>query len=281
MIHKISLALLAGFLIATALWGKHMHQAVMRQDRSPKLDQIVSVSNEPLLDCAQISAQHPLVILALGQSNTGNHGERTIPNHAPVLLFADSKCVMATDPLPGSTGGGGSIWSRLPNSLPPQYLQRPLVLSIMGVDATSIADWTDKQSPLRQRLMHHIKSMDALGLSPTVVLWQQGEADAQLGTSVAAYHAGLDRLASDITQSGSHAPIVLAQSTVCRSAPNANIRTAITMQATQNKRFKLGPDTDTLNNATLRMDGCHFSAVGLDQAAQLWADELQLVFASI
>lgn len=205
-------------------------------------------------------------------------GERASSPQTPVTLIADGKCVMATDPLPGSTGRGGSIWSRLPHYLSAHNLQRPLVLSVMGVDATSIADWTNSQSPLQQRLMNHIMSMKAQGLLPTVILWQQGEADAKMGTVGATYGAGLTNLAEALMQAGADVPIITALSTVCRSLPSANIRAAITTQATQDKRFKVGPDTDTLNDATLRVDGCHFSAVGLDQAARLWVNKLQLVF---
>jgi len=281
MIHKNGLGLLAAFLIASALWGIYMCHVVKSSSLYTKLDQIIHVSTEPLLDCTQLATQHPLVILALGQSNAGNHGERTSPSHAPIMLFADGKCIMATDPLPGSTGSGGSIWSRLPQNLLTTDMERPVVLSVLGMDATSIADWTSDQSPLRQRLTERVKSMKAVGLLPQVILWQQGEADARLGTTREAYGVGLDLLAKTLAQAGSDAPIVAALSTVCRSLPSHDIRTAITTKAAKNHEFRVGPDTDTLNDASSRLDGCHFSANGLDLAAKLWSSELQFVFASI
>jgi len=281
MIRKIGFALLAVLVVGATFWILHTRQAVKQTALSAKLDQVVSVTHEPVLDCAQIAAQRPFVILALGQSNAGNHGEPTSPSHAPVMLFADGKCIMGTDPLPGSTGSGGSIWSRLPHNLLTTDLHRPVVLSVMGIDATLVADWTSDQSPLRQRLTDRVKSMKALGLLPQVILWQQGEADSRMGTTGEAYKVGLDRLAAALTQAGSDAPIVTAYSTVCHSTPAANIRTAITAQSTQKSRFKVGPDTDSLNDATMRFDKCHFSAHGLDHAAALWAKALQLIFASI
>lgn len=272
MIRKISCALLAVLLLGAALWLQLRHQAVKQTALLAKLDQIVKVTREPILDCAEIAAKNPLVILALGQSNAANHGERTKTPQTPVTLIADGKCVMATDPLPGSTGRGGSIWSRL---------KGPLLISVMGIDATSISEWTAEQSPLRQRLATHIATMKTLGLTPKVILWQQGEADAQLGTTAAAYAAELQKLADTLAQAGTDAPIIMALSTVCRSNANHAIRTAIITQATHNKRFKVGPDTDTLNKDLLRADGCHFSASGLDQAAQLWVTELQHEFTGI
>ncbi len=272
MIRKIGLGLLAALAVGAALWGYSTNQPAKPTTLSAKLDQVVKVTTEPVLDCAHIAAQHPFVIMALGQSNAANHGELTTTRTAPVTLFTEGQCIKATDPLPGSTGRGGSIWSRLPG---------PLVISVMGIDATSIADWTDARSPLRQRLTSHIASMKTVGLLPTVILWQQGEADAKLGTTRAAYSAGLDKLANILTQAGTDAPIIMALSTVCRSNPIPDIRAAIITQAERDTRFKIGPDTDTLNDAALRVDGCHFSAAGLEQAARLWGKNLKLVFANI
>ena len=271
MIRKASLGLLASLVMGSVLWVDGMRNTIKSSPLLDKLDQIVGVSREPVVDCAQIAAQRPLVILVLGQSNAGNHGERTNRTDIPVALIAGNKCIIATEPLAGSTSAGGSIWSRLPRYLLTTELQRPLVLSVMGIDATSIADWTGDKSPLRQRLTDHIKSMKALGMLPKVILWQHGEADARLGTTSEAYGAGLDKLAKALDQAGSDAPIVMAYSTICRSAPAISIRTAISTKAAHSGRFKVGPDTDTLNDAGSRMDGCHFSALGLDQAAKMWA----------
>lgn len=123
--------------------------------------------------------------------------------------------------------------------------------------------------------------MKAVNLLPQVILWQQGEADAKLGTTSAAYLAGLDRLEATIALAGADAVIVAALSTVCRSPPDLAIRAAIVAKAENSHRFQVGPDTDTLSLADSRIDGCHFSAAGLEHAARLWAIELRHIFASI
>jgi hypothetical protein len=272
MIRKVCLTLLAAILLCLAVWIYYLRYPTQRSILLTKLDQVVRVTNEPILDCTHLAARRPLVILALGQSNAANHGQLVSKGNAPVALIADNKCVSGTDPLPGSTGHGASIWARLPSHLSGSHPHRPLVLSVMGIDATSIAEWTDDESPLRQQLVERIKSMKALGLLPTLILWQQGEADARKGTNSQAYGAGLDKLAAILAQAGSDAPIVMAYSTYfCRSAPSNEIRQAIYAKATESRRFKVGPDTDTLKDADLRFNGCHFSDKGLHQAAQLWA----------
>lgn len=239
-----------------------------------KLGQIARVGAEQRVSCASIAAQRPLVVLVIGQSNAANHGVLAQGAAQPVVLVAEGQCILAVDPLPGGTGRGASIWQRLPQYFSRLEPQRPLVMAVMGVDATSIEDWVGENSPLGGRLENQVKSMRALDLMPHLILWQQGEADARLGTTAAAYGAGLDKLAQILEQAGSNAPIVMARSTVCRSSPYAAVRYAIEAKAASNPRFRLGPDTDTLLEADLRQDGCHLSAQGLDRAAELWASTI-------
>lgn len=268
---RIGIGLGAALLAAAAFWLSGMRYAADSAGLHTKIEKIVQIDNGQLIPCAPIAALHPFVILALGQSNAANDGIRAPEAGAPLLLIADGKCMMAVDPLPGSTGDGGSIWSRLPRHLRTPEAQRPLALSVMGVDATSMQDWTGDKSPLRERLIQHLKSMQAMSLSPDLVLWQQGEADARLGTTSKAYSDGLDKLAGILNQAGSSGSIIMARSTVCRSLPNVAIRAAIEAKAAGDPRFKLGPDTDTLVGTGLRRDGCHFSTAGLDDAARQWA----------
>ncbi len=239
-----------------------------------KLEKIIRVDAEAVISCEKLAAQKPIVILALGQSNAANHGARGIDADVPVALIADGKCTMAVDPLPGGTGLGGSIWYRLPRHFAKLEPQRPIVMSVLAVDTTSIAEWTNDKSLLRERLSQQIKSMQAVGLAPKFVLWQQGEADAIMGTSQADYSTGLDNLAGIFDQEKITAPIVLALSTVCRTEPNSMIRAAIEDKVAANRRFQLGPDTDYDIHEGLRSKKCHFSTEGLDRAAQLWANTI-------
>lgn len=266
-----TLWLVLAILAILALWLLNPLSARGRGELRAKLDQLVQIGNQPVLACDGIAAQRPIVILALGQSNAANFGPPAPSDGPPITLIADGKCILTVDPLPGSSGEGGSIWYRLAHRLSALGLQRPVVVSALGVDATSMDDWTATQSPLRERLVLQLKSMQSAGLAPELILWQQGEADARAATTEQVYSAGLDKLALILDQAGSPAPIFLARSTVCRSGPSTAVRAAIEAKAQSNGRFRLGPDTDTLVGADLRRDGCHFSGHGLDRAAQLWA----------
>ena len=237
---------------------------------------LVQVGNAQRQSCQALAVRRPFVILALGQSNAGNHGAMEGRSAQPVTMITQGQCIATHDPLPGGTGGGGSIWSRLVarlSNLPQDggLGGRPIVLAILAVDSSSMEEWTRDNGALRNRLVADLELMKRAQLPPDLILWQQGEADAMKGRSTAQYAAGLDVLAQLLTRSGISAPVVLARSTRCRSAPSQAIRVAIDAKVAQGGRWLAGPDTDTLSAPAFRHDGCHFSAIGLDAAAELWA----------
>ena len=157
------LAIVSMAAIAAYEFIAHQRHSVWLMAR---MEQIVLIGKHAEVPCVEVAATHPLVLLALGQSNAGNHG--ALPSHAaePVTLIAEGKCIRATDPLPGGTGQGGSIWQRLSALLSTQTEARPVALSVLAVNATSIADWTNPNSPLSARLASHVVSMRRLGLPP-------------------------------------------------------------------------------------------------------------------
>lgn len=181
---KLILRRFAGALLgALALGAAGVASAFDKAALEAKLGQVARLGGEQRVSCASIAAQRPVVVLAIGQSNAANHGVLARGAAQPVVLMAEGQCVLAVDPLPGGTGRGASTWQRLPQYFSRLEPQRPLVLAVMGVDATSIEDWVGENSPLGARLENQVKSMRALDLMPHLILWQQGEADARLGTT--------------------------------------------------------------------------------------------------
>jgi hypothetical protein len=226
------------------------------------------------LNCHELARHRPIVLVAIGQSNAANHGQiRAIVNE-PVTVFADGNCGLARDPLPGGTGEGGSIWSALPTKLKLAGVERPVLLVVVAVDATSIFEWAEEGSELRAKLLRELAALKTFGLTPDWLLWQQGESDSKLGTPPEMYRERLRALARSLEASGVHAPWLLALSTVCNSGSSTPLRDSIRELAKADARFRLGPDTDSLVGPEFRADGCHFSAHGLDTAAQLWSETL-------
>lgn len=273
-----SLAVSAG--IATIASYSLLESRRHRVSLAARIEQIMPVGKHLEVSCAEVASNAPLVLLALGQSNAGNHGLPSVGVMEPVTMIAEGKCIRASDPLPGGTGTGGSIWQRLPALLSKQKDYRPIVLSVLAVDATSIDDWTNPNSPLQSRLASQVASMKRLGLPPNLVLWQQGEADARMGTGKDDYARGLGRLATTLNESGVNAPIILAKSTICRSSPSEAIRSAVEAAALSDLHFRLGPDTDALSGQIYR-SGCHLTADGLNSAAKMWAASISAEVSAI
>ncbi|MCX2865015.1 hypothetical protein OOZ63_24615 [Paucibacter sp. PLA-PC-4] len=218
------------------------------------------------------AGQSGLRLLILGQSNAGNHGApANKDDHALLDLWTPQGCVQATDPLPGGSGTGGSIWSHLPDALQTLGRRHRLSLAVIAVDASSISDWSDAKGPLGRHLRQRLQALNAAGWQPDLVLWQQGEADMRKGTAQAEYKEGFERLRLSLREQGIAAPMLLARSTLCAGRRSEQVRAAIDDLQRRHTDLLAGPDTDQLDAAAARFGACHFSQPGLTQAAGLWA----------
>lgn len=289
------------FLTATVLAGLATWQGLqlrqqLRRDEWLKLELAQRITDTS--SSVRCSLEHihgaPLRLLVLGQSNAGNHGPRRAGGDAgPALqMQIGSQCVLAHDPLPGASGDGSSIWTRLPPMLNQALggspgLQRSPQIALLSLQSTTLDDWSRPSSPLNQALQEELSSLRAANWVPDLVLWQQGEADALSGTSADDYIRGWTRLLAQLQAAGVHAPVLLARSTHCerattgagdtaqRQAARARaIREAIQTLTQQQPQLRLGPDTDALAEPRLRRDGCHFSGPGLEAAARLWSEAI-------
>lgn len=238
-----------------------------------------SSASAAAIDCAVLRARKPLVLLVLGQSNAANHGGidrsgQSLPKE--VFVISNGACYSSADPLPGGTGSGGSIWTRLPEALAQQGIDRPLALLLIAVESTPIRAWTE-YGLLEAQVEHELSGLHSLGFEPDLVLWQQGEADAKLGTAEEVYLRRLERLLAGLRRQGAAGPVLLARSTVCYGPPNLPVRSAIERAATELPNAAPGPDLDTLvgeDRLGAEKGGCHFSSSGLTHAAQLWAQSI-------
>jgi peptidoglycan/LPS O-acetylase OafA/YrhL len=261
-----SLPLVALVLIAP-LYGLASRAA---PERSPT---IVQPQSAHAIDCHTLLQEKPVVLLVLGQSNAANHGAMP-PVAASAAVIHNGRCYRSTDPLPGGTGSGASIWTQLPAAWQALGQTRPLAFSIVAVESTTIRQWTG-QGELLERAADQLTGLRRVGMAPDAVLWLQGEADARDGTSEADYLAGLQRLSNRLSDAGLDAstPIMVATATRCQASESAAIRRAQMAAPALKQRFIAGPDLDQLAD-DLRVDRCHFSAAGLQKAASLWANTL-------
>ncbi|MBB3193491.1 sialate O-acetylesterase [Roseateles terrae] len=229
---------------------------------------------------AWLAGRMPLVLVAMGQSNAGNHGDLTPQSgRRPALpVLHQGRCVMAQEPLPGGTGSGASLWSTLHQRLNGTWANKPIVWLVIGVESTRLDDWTDARSPLRRVWEREVDAAVATGWPIAGVLWQQGEADALSGTSTEDYAQGLRDLRAMTEARGLPGPWWLARSTLCppgaRKHERDEIRAAVKDLVDEPTHgFRAGADTDTLTGSM--RNGCHFSAEGVEAAAALWQKALE------
>jgi len=292
--HWVALFLLATLLSALAVWQGLQLRQQFRRDAWLRLELAQRVQPAPTnARCSPEGATgEPLRLLILGQSNAGNHGPRYSGTDAgpPLQMQMGDQCILAHDPLPGASGEGGSIWSRLPARLTEAQggsgSQRSPQIALLAVQSTTLDDWSRPSSPLNQALQQKLRSLRAATWVPDLVLWQQGEADALTGTSADDYIRGWTRLLGQLQAAGVQAPVLLARSTHCQrdaahgdttkrlTAQAGVIREAIQALTQQQPQLRLGPDTDALVEPTQRRDGCHFSGQGLDAAARLRSEAI-------
>ena len=104
---------------------------------------------------------------------------------------------------------------------------KPLVVLPLAVDASSIQEWAAQRGPLAAKLDRTLKRLRAAQLLPDWVLWQQGEADALIGTTEADCAESLRRLRAHLQVAGVTAPLLAARPTHCKGADGTAVRAAI------------------------------------------------------
>lgn len=268
----LGLTVLGMALQAARIWR---HQQAVATGLQQRLTDIVVAPAAAIIPCSDISSADTPVVLAMGQSSAGNHGLSDPLHPAPIAMVSLQGCLWASEPLPGATGRGGSVWSRLPAELAFRKALPPVLMSVLAVESSSIAEWTRHDSPLRAWLQQHLDHMKLLGRLPNLILWDQGAADVRDGTSQEDYRAGLLALAATVQSQVGPVRILLAPTTRCRSEASTGLHKTVAQLVAADSRFAKGPLLDQAISADMRYDDCHLNVAGLGQAATLWADAVQ------
>jgi hypothetical protein len=221
---------------------------------------------------------HAAVLLIIGQSNGGNHGETRHSARGHVYNFNpfDGLCYAASDPLLGATGDDGSPWCLAGDTLIEIGFARAVLLAPLCVGGATVADWAPG-GPYHHRMTYCLQRLGQARFWPSHVLWHQGEANALYGTSATDYIASFRALAASLRGLGVAAPIFVATASyfaipagfeqhqeTTRRAQAALIDAAAGI-------FR-GPDTDIIRD---RFDGCHMGKAGLEDHAKAWVGILQ------
>lgn len=213
------------------------------------------------------------IALTFGQSNAANSVQGRHAARDGVLWFYSGHCYAAADPLPGATGTGGSVWSRLGDRLLDSGRYRRVLFAGIAENGSDLDRWMPG-GDLHARLLDALAALRAAGLEPTHLLWHQGEQDMRLDTAPARYRDGFRALVDALRAQGISAPVFVARASYCSGKDSPRLRAAQQELVDITRGIYAGPDTDTLRGPAWRRDDCHFNAAGAERHAELWRDAL-------
>ena len=259
------LAVLAALAVAYALGALPLR-------RAPALALVAEPGpTHAVVDCNVLKSQRLMVVVVVGQSNAANHGQTPRRAANGVYSYYRGRCFAAQDPLPGASGDGGSVWTRLGDMIVARGMSEAVLFVPLAVGSPRVDQWTAGELP--GRLATTIGLLKEQGFNITHLLWHQGEADAKAHTSAADYQRSFRAMLAKIREQGVTAPIYVSLATHCGATPDKTIREAQSGLVDPAQRILAGPDTDALSDE-FRMQRCHFSDSGLARAATLWYDKL-------
>ncbi len=223
--------------------------------------------------------RNAIVIATAGQSNAANAISTPLDANpaAPVFMFFKGRCYALRDPMLGSNGTFGSVWSRFAPMLAEQS-GRPVVMISGAIGGSQFSDWTDPHSPYMRQLRDRVIDAARIVGPPDVVLWHQGETDAWFKPSQAELQPTIERALHTVLTTFPLKPdakLVLYRASICtgakRQASTASVIAAETAAVASDPRIVAGPNTDVLGDR-FRHDHCHFNEEGARRVARMTLD---------
>ena len=213
------------------------------------------------------------IIVVHGQSNAANWGSTRYTSREAVDNFdpGTGKCFAAADPLLGADGTGGSFATHLGDMLIRSGRYDRVILMPIARGGASLSFLNNEGAELTT---NGIAKLKAAGLTPTHILFQQGERDALMTTTAEQYAALLHQLVKRFRAAGFDAPFYVSRSAKCDFAGPTNVAAVRAGQLSavdMALNIRQGPDTDTIGNEGRSADGCHMNEIGAIANAALWA----------
>ncbi|WP_213737077.1 sialate O-acetylesterase [Bradyrhizobium sp. dw_411] len=244
-----------------------------------------SVSSKTMTSQIINTGVRNLVIVLAGQSNVcDNHGAAYTPTNASKIdnmypygggIYAASDPILGTSADSAALGPGNFVLRLADNLITAGLFDRVIIFAI-GIGGTSIADWDTGVATGRwQPTFNRLKAkgiMPGLANTTIAIIWGQGEQDASLGTSQAAYAAGLNNVINQARAAGfsqSNVPFFVAEETWFGGTTSANVQNAQSAIVNHASNIWAGPNADSLNSSN-RQDNTHFNPTGAAAVATLW-----------
>jgi len=220
------------------------------------------------------AGERTMVALVFGQSQAANQVRERFVGGSQVFNYFRGHCYEAVDPLLGTGGDKGNVWTLIGTELVEQKRFDAVVLVTIAIGGTSIAQW----APGGKSHAHLMSALTAI--APAFfshVFIAQGETDFLSQTPPENYFRQFAALITSLRQSGVRAPIFVAiESGYCDTAgtppkPDNPIAAAQKRVIATQDGVYFGADMDAaLNAASDRYDGCHMTASGARKLSRLW-----------
>jgi hypothetical protein len=203
-------------------------------------------------------------ILVLGQSNVSSHGRpRAMSDFGRV--FHAGKFLPLRDPVPGGSGDGGSVWTRLAPLMRDAKVTSDLVVTVRAQGGTSVADWSENGKCFRA-LMSDIPQIQGCGVPVTHVVYHQGERDNFLRTDADSYVQRFMLLHRAIADQFPQAEWIVCRASYRMGKTSDAVRQAQSTIIDGLPNCRAGCDTDQFGR-DYRYDDTHFNEAGLSAFA--------------
>jgi lysophospholipase L1-like esterase len=225
------------------------------------------------------AGERTMVALVFGQSHGANQVRAHYVGDPGVYNYLRGRCFAAVDPLLGTGGDRGNLWTLVGNKLVRQKQFDAVVVATIAIGGTSVAQW----APGGNLYGHLLSAVNAVGLTYPIthVFIQLGETDLIVRTTSEDYARQFSELIAALRQRGVGAPIFVAvESGYCDGTekpppPDNPVVAAQRRVIASQEGVYLGPDMDAvLNTPADRYDGCHMSAAGAEKLARLWTQAI-------
>jgi len=217
--------------------------------------------------------EEDLLFLTFGQSNAANSvDEYSTALTKDLIEIHNNKCYVMNDPLLGTNGDLGTVWTRLGNLLLDNYPNHKIYFINTAIAGSAISSWIPggENNKLLNTKMKMAKQM---GLEIDMFLWHQGETDAMLNTSLDTYYDNFLLIKDEIDLYFPNTKILMARASKCGDTSSSIIIQAQNLLISNNYNIYSGPYTDLLGN-DYRYDNCHFNGMGANYHAVLWYQEI-------
>lgn len=215
-----------------------------------------------------------MVLFTFGQSNAANFLEtRHVSYEGKVYNFFAGRYYVAGDPLLGSDGTAGSLWTLLGNKLVDSGVADQVIVVANGRSGSSIRSWR-KEEPLGVHLDFRLSELVDKRVPITHFLWQQGESD--FDTDATQYENDLQSIIDTTKRLFPQSQFYVAQSVRCGFQPGTSEVPEAQRQATKRDGVYLGPDSDQIGiDGRLHPDQCHFNGLGQELLASWWLNSIR------